>query len=110
MQQEIVERAARAAPDIELVGPALRRAQASAIASAVARTEADVAIVALPDAAAMAAYDALLYTHPRLQLLAITGGGRSAVLYALQPHAVPLGELSANGLLDAIRATTPEPA
>ncbi|GJG89711.1 hypothetical protein tb265_48920 [Gemmatimonadetes bacterium T265] len=110
MQQEIVERAARAAPDVELVGPALPGAPAGALASAVARTRADVAIVALSDAAAVAAYGGLLYAHPRLRLLAVTDGGRGAVLYELRPHAVPLGELSAGGLLDAVRGPSPHVA
>lgn len=100
MLEEIVERAARAAPDVEIVGTALP----ADLASAVARTRADVAILALPDGAALAAYDDMLYTHPRTRLLAVTDDGRGALLHRLRPQTVTLGELSAEGLLNAVRS------
>jgi hypothetical protein len=100
MLQEIIERAARAEPDLEIVG-ATRTAD---LAATIARTGADAAILALPDGAAVAAYEDVLYCHPRVRLLAVVDDGRSALLYALRPHLTPLGELSADGLLQAVRS------
>jgi hypothetical protein len=37
--------------------------------------------------------------------LALEGDGRSAAMYELQPHAVPLGNVSTEGLIEAIRST-----
>jgi hypothetical protein len=35
--------------------------------------------------------------------MGVSADGRSACLYELRPHRVPLGDLSAQGLVEAIR-------
>jgi len=47
----------------------------------------------------------LLYRRPRMKLIAIADGGRTAVLYELQPHIIPLEEISSTTLIAAIRST-----
>ena len=66
---------------------------------------ADVAIVAESEMASVD-YEALLYAHPRLRLVAIAGDGRAAVVYELHPTRVALGEFSPQVLVDAIRSKT----
>ena len=48
-------------------------------------------------------YESLLYGNPRLRLVAVSGDGRSAALYELRPCRIPLGELSPQTLVDAVR-------
>ncbi len=47
----------------------------------------------------------LLARRPTLRVLSIVSDGRKSFLYALAPREVPLGELSASGLVHAVRAT-----
>jgi hypothetical protein len=49
-------------------------------------------------------YESLLYANPRLRLVAVSGDGRNAALYELRPCRIPLGELSPQTLVDAVRA------
>jgi DNA-binding NarL/FixJ family response regulator len=65
--------------------------------------KADVILLAATDAADSGAYDALLYQRPRLKILTITADGRYAFLHQLMPDVMPLGEVSASVLVDAIR-------
>jgi hypothetical protein len=52
----------------------------------------------------------MLFDHPRVQLLALTGDGRAAAIYALRPQLEPVPVVSPNGLADAIRAAVPTAA
>jgi hypothetical protein len=38
-----------------------------------------------------------------VKILAVTGDGRQAVIYELRAHAIPVGEVSPQGLVKAIR-------
>ncbi len=99
MMQQIVRQAVRSDPDLEFAGVAT----SSELDSTVRRTRADAVIVELPDVDAVADYESLLYDNPRLRLLAVTDGGRGTILCELRPHVVVLGELGAEGVLDALR-------
>jgi hypothetical protein len=65
--------------------------------------DADVVIVMERELAGMN-YESLLRAHPRLRLVALSGDGRSGALCELRPCRVPLGELSPQSLIDAVRA------
>ena len=96
MLRDIIEGALTAQPDLELVdtGDGVR------LAPVVRPGAADVAIVANRDDAAPPAQ--LLVENPHLKLFVIGDDGRRADLLTLQ--LTTLGELSLQGLIDAIRA------
>jgi DNA-binding NarL/FixJ family response regulator len=102
MMREIVENIIGAESDMQVVGVA---ESDDALADAVARTRADVLILALDADGELRAYDALLFRHPRLHVLAVTEDGRGALISELRPHHVPLADVSPAGLVDAIRAS-----
>jgi len=65
--------------------------------------KADVLIVSMKlDRLSVACRD-LLYVYPKARFLAITDDGKGAFLYTLRPHGLPVGELTLNDLLAAIR-------
>jgi DNA-binding NarL/FixJ family response regulator len=51
----------------------------------------------------------LLRENPALRVLGIAGDGRHAFVYELRPHREPLGELSPDGLIHAIREAAAAP-
>lgn len=106
MLRDIVEHSVGTRPDMEIVAHVDR---ARELPSALGRVAADVALLCLDDADALASYDAVLYAHPRVQLLALAGDGRSASVYALRPHAEPLRVVTPDALVDAIRAAAATP-
>jgi DNA-binding NarL/FixJ family response regulator len=108
MMREIVESAVSTQADMQIIGAIEERlvergALTAAAEARVERADADVVILGLQRDDEARAYDRLLYVRPRLTLLAITGDGRGAFLYELRPHKVPIGDVSPEGLLGAIR-------
>lgn len=65
--------------------------------------DAHVVVITEPELAHMN-YESLLYGNPRLRLVAVSGDGHNAALYELRPCRIPLGELSSQTLVDAVRA------
>ncbi len=63
----------------------------------------DVAIVSSDSPDLHQRWDDLLGELPRLKILTIVDDGRLGFLYELRPCRVPLGEVSAQTLLDAVR-------
>jgi DNA-binding NarL/FixJ family response regulator len=102
--RELIESAVGDAPDMSVVG---RLAHDEPAAPSLERTNADVFILTVPDDQSTVELAPLLYRHSCLKLLAIGVDGRSASLYELRPHRVPLGELSPHGLVQAIRSAVP---
>ena len=51
-------------------------------------------------------YHHLLYGRPRMKIVAIAADGREAALHELQPHVIPLGEVSPASLITAIRSAS----
>ena len=75
----------------------------ASLEEAVEQTGASVVIVGRghPEAVDM---PPALVRRARLRVLAVAADGRESVMYELQPHRRELGELSPDGLLDAVRA------
>ena len=64
---------------------------------------ADVVILGLDQEELPGIASHLLSERPGLRILAVSPDGRRAFLFELRPQVVPLGELSPEGLVDAIR-------
>jgi DNA-binding NarL/FixJ family response regulator len=90
-------------PDMVVVGELPERAD---LLPAVNRTRADVVVLGLPDSDLPNECGPLFDAHPRSRLLGVAADGRRAFLYELRPQRIPLGEVSPQGLLDAIRLPT----
>jgi hypothetical protein len=90
VMRDLVETLVAAQPDLEIVGG-----------------DADVVLVGVATIAEADALTARLYARPHQRLLALAVDGRTAVAYELRPHVTPLGTLSPEGLLAAIRAGQP---
>ncbi len=89
-------------PDIQLAAEP-HGVPANEMARLDALDHADVAIVSASEMENVD-YDALLYAHPRLRLVAIAGDGKGGAVYELLPSRVALGEFSPEVLVDAIRS------
>ena len=101
MLHDIVHTVLAAQPDVELVS---ENAPLTSLAQSASLLDTDVVIFAQPQATKHD-YAALLYAHPRLRLIAISGDGRAAAVYELQPQQIPLGALSPETLIQAVRAS-----
>jgi len=94
-------------PDMVVVGELPERAD---LIPAVDRTQADVVVLGLRDSELPDDCTPLFDAHPRSRLLGVAADGRRAFLYEMRPQRTPLGEVSPQGLLDAIRLATRSPA
>ncbi len=104
MLSDIIEKVVTEHPDMEVVGGLADR---GSLVKAAAETGADVVILGLRDSELPAACEDLVVAQPRSKVLAVTLDGRRAFLYELRPHTSALGEISPQGLVDAIRAAVP---
>lgn len=100
MLQDVLERVLADQDDMELVGYVADPIEVLLIATA---REIEVVILGVEDGLPGVASH-LLEERPQLKILAVSPDGRRAFLYHLQPYMVPIGELSPDGLVDAIRA------
>jgi len=98
MLREIIERAVAGQPDMEIVDDlppdgiapeALRRAGADVVISAGDHDP--------------TAVNGLLAELPRLKVLVVSADGRETSLHELRPTRTPLGEVSPQTIVDAIR-------
>ena len=87
-------------PDIRVRGQ-LRDCRA--LLEGAERIPAQVVIVGGETSDLPAACRALLDARVQTKVLTVAGDGRDASLYELRPHRLPLGELSPDRLLDAVR-------
>jgi DNA-binding NarL/FixJ family response regulator len=87
-------------PDMEVVG---RSDNMNEMVSEAGHRSAEVVVVGLVDSALPDECMALLDDSPRVKVLGITTDGRRAFLYELQPQRSALGEVSPEGLINAIR-------
>ncbi len=101
MLQEIVQTVVAAQPDLEIAGTVDHR---DLLPEAVSRTGAEVVIVGLTRGETAEGYDTLLFAHPQVKLFAVAADGRRAFLYELRPRSVPLGDVSPEELVAAIRS------
>jgi hypothetical protein len=88
--------------DMHIVGEAVTRA---GIFRAAAAARADVVILSDEDVLTDDCYQ-VLYRRPRLKIFALSADGRLGSLYELQPHVNPIGDISAENLIAAIRGGT----
>jgi chemotaxis response regulator CheB len=103
MLSDIVMETLDAAPDIAV---AVASSERSALSVADV-TQADVAILG-GEAAGLPTLGAeLLRRRPWMNVLTLRRDGREAFLYQLRPVERPLGEVSPQTLLDAVRAIAP---
>jgi hypothetical protein len=96
---EIVERAVSSEPDMELVAvpaPPARRPWA----------DADVLVVATEDERLPPPYDEWLLETPRARVVVVAEATRGASMYELRPARTPLGNVSPDALVTAIRASS----
>jgi chemotaxis response regulator CheB len=107
MLRDIIAETLASEPDIEMVGEIGDR---ESLLPRVGEIKPDVVILQLDHPDRVDECRTLLYTMPQLNALAMSREGRDAFLYALRPHQTPLGNLSRDGLVTAIRAAVEEQA
>jgi DNA-binding NarL/FixJ family response regulator len=98
--EQIVRGALREASDLEVVG---RVDDSSELLRHHLLSETDVVVIALVASALPQAYADALRRHPLLRIIAVARDGRTVTRYELRPSALPLGELSRESLVDAVR-------
>jgi hypothetical protein len=98
LQCEILHHRLSAEPDFDVV----RAANGLDLSQAVERTRAEFVIVSA-GRFETGEVTVLHETHPAVKVLAVSATGRQGLLYELRPHRVPLGDLSSDGLVNAIR-------
>jgi DNA-binding NarL/FixJ family response regulator len=98
MLNDIVKKVITEQPDLEVVA---ELGCAGDIAHAVAERDADL-VIADPSCTD-GAIERLVGPRSRLRLLEVEASGRGSCLSELRPHRVPLGEISPDRLLGAIR-------
>jgi two-component system, NarL family, response regulator DesR len=87
-------------PDMVVVGES---SEGMELLMAVGRTGADIVVLGLHDSELSGIGSHLLDAYPHLKVLGLTADGRRAFLYKLRPEKVPIGEVSPQRLLAAIR-------
>ncbi len=76
------------------------------IASAVRRTDADVAVLGVASQDDLSDFlGSLLADHPRLAVIALASDGRNGCVYRLKPISSAIEDVSPASLMQAIRAT-----
>lgn len=101
MLHDIVTDIVSSQPDMLVAGPPASRDD---LARAVRHSSADVVIAGQRGATEPNGYGELLVAFPRLKVLSIAGDGRRTSLHEMRPCTVPLGEVSVDELVEAIRA------
>ena len=102
MMLNLVDRIITCHPDLHV---AARVPADDELRAAVRRSRADVLVLMHPDGGGLeSSVEGMLWCRPS-KVLAIADGGRRGVLLRLRPHATVLDDLSADGLVDAIRST-----
>jgi hypothetical protein len=103
---ELVSEFVDAQPDMEVVG---RRRVDERLAEAVKRTAAAVAVFGAIEGELAEVARGVLEECPGLRLVALEHRGRDTVVLQLRPHWVRYGQLSPDGLVEAIRAAARPP-
>jgi hypothetical protein len=103
MLTDIVKGIVASQEDFDLAGEIIGQ---EGLLQAVTDAQADVMVVGSLVAPASNEYRDLLYGRPGMKIIAIAADGREAVLHELQPHVIPLGEVSPASLSAAIRSAS----
>jgi DNA-binding NarL/FixJ family response regulator len=101
MLSDIVAEVVASEPDFTVIA---RMAAADDVGAAARRLRADVVMVRHAGDGHDIDYSTLAIAHRPIKVIALAEDGREGFLYELRPHRVPLGEISARGLVAAIRA------
>src|SRR5262245_36385739 len=101
MLRDIVVDTLEREPDILVVGQVARD---DGLSSALNRTCADVVIVGSSAPESFEIPRELLIANPLVRVLIISRAGDAAVMYDVVPRRTPLGEVSPQALVEAIRA------
>jgi DNA-binding NarL/FixJ family response regulator len=101
MLLDIVAGILAAEPDLTVVD---MLADSTDLKAAAQRTQADIVVTQQISSVQEAGQLALLLPERQLKIIALTDNGRHGVLYELRPHRAPLGDMSADRLVAAIRA------
>jgi hypothetical protein len=88
-------------PDLTIVE---KITEGSDVGAAARRVHADVVIVKQSSETLQTGEVALL-SQNQFRVIALVDDGRQGFLYEFRPHRIPLGEISAGGLVAAIRAS-----
>jgi hypothetical protein len=99
MLLDIVSHVVASEPDMMVAG---QLDAVEGLLAAVRRTRATVLLVGQGADDEQDRYASLLLQQPQLKVVAVEDDGRTGVLYELRPQRVPLGELSAAALRNAI--------
>jgi hypothetical protein len=100
---DLVTRLVNAQPDMQVAGT-LRPAEDLLVAAA--RTNASIALLSIEESDLVGAANRMLGDRPPLRLVALQDGGREVVVPELRPYLVRYGELSPDGLVQAIRTAS----
>jgi chemotaxis response regulator CheB len=100
MMRDIVRAALVSQPDLLLIASGNDEAP---LTRRVKDTQADVVIVGVEVPGDLHAYDGVLYQIPDTCIVGVTRDGRDAAVVRLTPQHEIVREVSASGLLDAVR-------
>lgn len=107
MLRDILRRAVATQPDMSVVAEVADVEQLHALEAVVAP---DIVIIGLDEKDLPPSCLHLLELRPNLKILILAAAGRTAILYASGAPAMQVPEVSAEGILQAIRATVRAPA
>jgi hypothetical protein len=96
---DILHHIVESAPDMTIVG----QIAGDDLAGAAKRLRADAILVGEDATRDSREYTELLLSRPRLKVLVIANEGKNGTLLEMRPQHIPLGEISAETLRDAIR-------
>ncbi len=102
MLEEIVRKVLSREPDLEVVGAV---SSIYDLDHALAIRQADVVVAGLAGSSSGREFDPLLRAYSRLRVFSLEGDGRRTVLHEMRPHSVPLGNVTPEELIDAIRTS-----
>ena len=98
---DIISDVVASEPDLVIVD---KMTEGAGVGPAARRARADVVIVQQASSSDCAEQAEFLSVQRPFKVIALADDGRQGFLYELRPHCIPLGEMSADGLIAAIRA------
>ena len=102
MLSDIIADVVSVQPDMQIVGTV---EQHGAMVAAARSARPDVVVIGLEDSELPETCGPLFEAFPRIRVLGVASDGRGASLYELRPRKTSLGEVSPEGLVQAIRGS-----
>ena len=100
MLRDIIRQLLAAEDDLEVVG---NLAEMDSVLALMSRVPVDVVILGCANSELPEAGLRLFDEHPSVRVLCVSADGRRTFLYELRPHRVPIGEVSPEELVAAMR-------